>query len=753
LWQLAADAARLAERNFHLAVVVPDGRFLGAAKVRTDTGKTALETLHEALVDARPVALRMCQIELVWRSVAVLKAAMENKALRGGPGAVLVISVNRRIFWTVLELRHWSPNDATKGSPCIVREPIMDDCQESEAWTARRVKHAMEVLSDNSARDLSSIRRWTRYAEILASDMSQESFAELGIDKSAIEHRTWPKNDGNWAVGPIAPTIRWADSSLPQALVNRIEKFQKGEEGTPLAIIVESPVGRTMTASFEKQIRMIAPRIRILRIIGADVARAAGRLAQALGQDRKTPAWLDQVPGIEIKVRKQENAKTNESTTKWIKVIPANEAIPAGETYHSQPQEDRRVSLAPGIEHVYLHFRRGRNEAWDERYSGRSTGHTIRPSEYIRTVEPLARVRPLSGEARIEIIEHLPDGTIQALAASRVSIKWSEMSATSPEVFRSIPELYIFESSKKGWANLEPLLTQVANAGAGSVNWKLKDELYKCINSQWRERLFPLGSDGHPPRFDDPQKFQASQKLLQCAISVLLKELEDSINREVQLKSKVANRMHLPLTWLFTGCPERTVELLLDAIVNPQGPAGCALHINNEFSAWAIYSGVGRAVRSEAALRTIFDNLIGRWESDGGKKQDKFFLAAVTHPMARRIAVRRILTEDRRRFERVWRFLEQHLENILQGIHDSRPNRKQPSLELRYVTMGYRGLCQIRYENSEWFPIDSARAQETSAKLFEASRKVGNKFEHDLVARTAPYLIGEGKDPTMPGGF
>ena len=299
--------------------------------------------------------------------------------------------------------------------------------------------------------------------------------------------------------------------------------------------------------------------------------------------------------------------------------------------------------------------------------AGRATGHTIRPSEHVRFVEALARVRPLSGEARVEIVEHLPNGTVEALAASSVSIRWSNMAKSEPVALRSIPELYIFRSSPEGWNDLEPLLREVVRSGAGNVSVNLKDRLYNCINQQWGERIFPLGSDGEPPRFDDPSLHQAAKALLRDSTAIMLSDLEDYVHGRGKLSVRATNRMHLPLTWLFVGCPEQTVNLLLEAILEPDGPAGSQLKIDNQYSEWSIYQGVGRAIRNETQLRVVFDELIGKWEAMGGRQQDKFLLAAVSHPMARRVAVRRILNEDKARFDRVKGFLDRQLENILDG--------------------------------------------------------------------------------------
>ena len=67
--------------------------------------------------------------------------------------------------------------------------------------------------------------------------------------------------------------------------------------------------------------------------------------------------------------------------------------------------------------------------------------------------------------------------------------------------------------------------------------------------------------------------------------------------------------------------------------------------------------------------------------------------------------------------------------------------------------MGYLGLCHLPYTNRDWFPEDGDEARESFIKLREVSNKVGRVFERWLVERTAPYLIEEGLDLTMPGGF
>ena len=764
LWQLVREARSRSDISTHLALVIPDGKFLGTPKVHGKTGKTALESLHDAFVDARPRELNQSRLELIWRSVAALKAAMtagaaqrQLKQLGKHPGNVLVINVTRKTFWTVLELRPWASSANSKAKDhnhpiCIVRSPVMDECNSDQACATQRVKHAENMLRASGLTDTNAIRHWTRSSELIATGMSSGSLKALGVNEGALEHWSWPTPEGGWRfIDRPRPSRQWPEPTLPTDLKNRLQSFADGLCGDPLAIVLETPAGIEMTKGLARSVRLVAPDIPLVHVTGRHTAVAAAALAELLGRDADTPAWLDEVPRVELEVRHDTDGG---SFTKWMPIVAADKAIPAGETYNTPlDPKTRAVTLAPGVEHIHLHLRRGGELGWDERYSGEQTGHTILPSDHKRKVEPRARVRPLSGEARIEVVEHRPDGQTEVLAGSRSSIKWSDMIPVQPEALGSIPELFVFPTNLQAWNQLEPLLGEVVKAGGGGIGVKLKEKIYKCTQSQWKNAEFPLGSDGRPPQEDDPNKFSAAQRLLAKATSALQGELEDSVNKAMGMKPKVANRLHMPLTWLFTGCPTKTVEVLLNALVEPGGPANATLNVNNEWSAWSIYSGIGRSIQDDDQLRVLFDVLLGMWIQAGATQQDKFLLAAVTHPMARRVSVRRVLGESRQRFDQVKLFLGQQLTNLLNGDSDPRPGgTPHPSLELRYITMGYRGLCQVRYANPDWFHHDSKEAQEAHGKLNDAKR-FGRKFENLLVERTAPYLIGEGRDPTMPGGF
>ncbi len=644
LWQLVADATRRTREDsssgpVHLALVIPDDTYLGGKNTIKNTGKTAIEFLHESFEQLRPQRLIGSRVEFVWRSVAALKAVINQKKLGEDEGAVLVISVNRKTYWTVLKLRYWSKKDQSQSFLCIERSSVMDDCEESEAWTARKVQAVQNAMAAKGISDRDIICRWTRWIEMLATGMNASSLKELGIDINSIEHRSWPKPEGGWKVlsgeSPITgQTISVLDDSLPKSLKCRIKSFLKGKKGRkPLAIVVENPAGEEMTAEFKKSIRRLAGNVVDIHIVKAtDTVRAAAELAENLARDSETgsPAWLDKVPSIQLEVRKKTQNDSEATDTKWVKIVPGKKAIPAGETYQTEPNGKRCVNLAPGIEHVHLHIRRGGDQMWDERYSGRKTGHTIRPSDHVRIVEPLARLRPLSAEARIKIVEHLPNGEKEILPGSKVGIKWSEMLAEPPDALQSIPDLYIFQSKEDLWEELKVLLGRVVNeacAGNG-ISFTLKEELYKCTQRQWKDGNFPLGSDGLPPRPTaySSEKYEDDQRLLKDAIAALLSDLEEGVENNQSFSAWQANRLHMPLTWLFTACPERTVKILLDAIVNLDGSAGRVLHMGNDYSAWSIYSGVGRAVRSEDHLRVIFDTLVEIWKNERSPSQDKFRL-------------------------------------------------------------------------------------------------------------------------------
>ncbi len=765
LWNLVEAANNTSAPN-HLALIVPDNQDFGSLDVRQG-GKTRLEDLYGSLHAARPASLATSRIELVWRSVAVLQAALNKNELRNEVGEVLIVSVNEQILWRVLKLSYWSRNNSDDERIHIVRGPSGASENNRKKGEIPWIKNLRSIVEKRNSDDIDQLCQWTRWIEILASNVPATTLGQFGIDSNAIEHKTWPMGDEEYALWhedtPADVLENYDINVLQEKLKQIVARFLDRQTDKPIAVIIENPISEELVAGMRFFHKHSGEDVPVYYVSGTDTLQAATHLAKVLAESNhhEGPAWLDSVPEIQLEVRG--NLDDDQvGSTNWIKVVSENEVVPAGEIYSTPKDRHRRINLAPGIEYVHLHLCRGNKDLWDERY----TQHAIDPSDHVRVVEPLAKIRPLSEVARIEIVEHLPNGDVETLAGPTNGIKWDDLTSEKPPILGSIPELYIFEASEEGWKDIKPILKRIVASGQSgdgpSQRISLRDELYKCTQNQWRIGQFPLGSDGLPPRTSGGQNYDDDQELLRRAIAIIVRDLEHSVENRIQFKNYgVANRLHLGLTWLFTGCPDKVTNILLEAIINPVGNSGVTLCIDKQYAAWSIYSGVGRTAKRNEFLNVIYDELLVRWEEDsGGTKQDKFLLAAVSHPLARRYLVRSLFYEDQKRFERVKRFLWRHLENIVRGIHDPRPRKKQPSLELRYVIMGYRGLCQIRYKHPEWFPHDGigeGEAENVYHTLMQLSKtfrfSTGGIDERKLLELSAPYLIGEGRDPTMPGGF
>ena len=471
LWKLVEAANREANDPINLALIVPDDQIFGNTKV-VQEGKTRLETLYSSLYAARPPRLMRSRIELVWRSVAVLQAVLDKEELKDKEGEVLVVSVNDRILWRVLELRPWSRNDSGDSPIRIVRTPVNVSIENSKRGEIPWMKDLLRSVEIQNSVDLEKFSQWTRWMEILVTNASSETLDQLGIDANAIEHRTWPFVDGeNVSWRTEAPTVvskNCATDLLPDKLEEVITRFLSPQKEIPLAIIIENPIGDEMVAGFRSLHRNLGDRIQIHHVSGADTARAAARLAEVLAETNHpdSPAWLDSVPEIQLKVREKLDGDQVGSNTNWIEVVSGNEVVPAGEIYSTQPDKRRRITLAPGIEYVHLHLRRsGDEDEGDERY----THHAIEPSDHVRVVEPLARVRPLSEVARIEIVEHLLNNDVETLAGPTNGIKWDKLTSERPAVLGSIPELFIFRASEEGWEYIKPILEQIVESGRNGI--------------------------------------------------------------------------------------------------------------------------------------------------------------------------------------------------------------------------------------------------------------------------------------------
>ena len=746
VWSFLEDASQKAEYPLDLALVIPDDNLFGSSMV--NRGNTNLERLYGNFYRSRPSKLINRQVRLIWRSVATLYAALEQGFIKFREGKVLVININQQLNWKLMELRRWKHDSRHHDTIHITRLPSSNPDESklngSVSWM-RHNKSQEKILSKTV--DPKIFYKSTRWAEILAMDAPESSIIDLGVDPNAIEHRSVEvgySTKEDWRLVPSTLMLNPGVTSLVLGEIGKVIESVVDELGEfPLAIVIENPIGEKISRWFTSLSERICSNVNIYHISGAETVKAASKLASILSDKNhhEAPAWLDTVPEIQVEVRDKD------TSTNWHAIVAGNEVIPAGESYGSTLAKKRRVVLAPGIQHIHLHLRRGHGKPWESRY----TRLPIEPSDYERVVEPIARVRPLTDFTRIELVEHMRDGSTQILAGPTTSFKWSDLETEQPTELRSIPELYVFQSNCKGWLALQAGLDAITK----NNSTKNRHNLYKIESKQWRDKTFPLGSDGQPP-LDCGDNYTQSQALLKAATDLLLSGLEKSIANEDELKLNVARKLHMGLTWLFTGCPERVTEILLDAVLFPDSKAGRTLHVEERYSAWAIYSGIGRTVKSDELLRLIFDDLIQRWENAGNKNQDKFLLAAVSHPLARRVNAHLILSEGKKRFDRVKNFLDQQLDNIIAGEFDTRPSGIQAYLELRYILMGYRGLCQIRYDNSDWFPVNGSEANSIFNKLIRLQKEKPfnfGKFEDRLLTKTAPYLIGEGKNPTMPSGF
>ena len=94
-------------------------------------------------------------------------------------------------------------------------------------------------------------------------------------------------------------------------------------------------------------------------------------------------------------------------------------------------------------------------------------------------------------------------------------------------------------------------------------------------------------------------------------------------------------------------------------------PPELTLNMDNQYSGVVDLSrGWTSGQARNPVERQYLTSSSGNGRTKGGRQQDKFLFAAVSHPMARRVAVRSILNEDRARFDRVKGFLDRQLENI-----------------------------------------------------------------------------------------
>ena len=257
----------------------------------------------------------------------------------------------------------------------------------------------------------------------------------------------------------------------------------------------------------------------------------------------------------------------------------------------------------------------------------------------------------------------------------------------------------------------------------------------------------PLDSAGEPP--GEGSVYEERKRVLREAGEALGENFKERVREKGQARIRTANRWHMGATWLFTGCPSGVVDILMEAVCNPRGTVATRLNLSNEFGRWPIYSGLGRATNTRAQMEMLARETLDQWEKAHRPVPDICSLATISHPAARRAEMREIWIDGRDLFERTWEFLAQQLIGWKStGWPRNKPGT--PALALRYIMMGYRGLCQIRYRRPDWLPTDHPRMYEAAEKLEAAQRRVKQEFVVELCERSIPFLYGEGEDPTIP---
>ena len=745
LWQMVDSTAREVERTVHLALVIPDGRLLGRNRRRT-------EQLYEQIVAARPSRLSDSTVRLVWRSVAAVEAARVRRGRSPADGErYLVVNVNRRTFWTEIV---WGPvctrcgqRQTPHGEPHACppeavrrgwqRAPVMDDCNDDEAWSTTRVEATRATV--RGVLNEMKYREQSRAIEMIAGGAAVETVNLL--------HKTWA-DDGAWH-GPVeAREPPRATAALPRRLEERIARMHAdGLDET--TIVVETPGGIAHTAQFAAAVRNATGRGHE-NVTGVDVAKAAASLAVRQMTEGQV-AWFDNVPRISVSLARRENPGDDGTTVVVEDLIPPNTWTAAGNEYRTPEVPGVQVQIAPGVEHVNLQMTRedpgvpGEAPRQERRHSGGHTGHTLAPTDSERRIRIQAITEPLAGESRIRMMEQHKGGG-ESPIRGRETVRWSDMSPDPGPSRSSIPELYVFERNDDGWDETEETLRKVTKEwrANGTLSPDVLAELYDLLGV---DGALPLDSAGEPP--GEGSIYEERKRVLSEAGEALEENLKKHVKQNGQAEVPIANRWHLGATWLFTRCPSGVVDILMEAILNPGGTVATRLNLSKKFSRWSIYSGLGRATNTRTQMEMLARVTLDQWEKAQRPVPDICRLATISHPAARRAEMREIWIEDRDLFERTWEFLEHQLIGWKsKGWPKKMPGT--PALALRYTMMGYRGLCQIRYRRPDWLPTDHPRMYEAAEKIEAAQGRVKQKFVIELCERSIPFLYGEGEDPTIP---
>ena len=336
----------------------------------------------------------------------------------------------------------------------------------------------------------------------------------------------------------------------------------------------------------------------------------------------------------------------------------------------------------------------------------------------------------------------------------------------------AIPLLYVFEADEGAWLELESHLAELRDwwrddRTEGDRIVDLYNRLYKIFNSKWSDLRYPIDSAGDPPwvRHPDSSKAKATERerrrLVNDARDAMVGRFEEVLagQREVQ-QGRPLNQVHTVPTWMFTNAPDSLALRLASGLARTTDE-GCAvaasLGLDNHFSAWAAYSGIGRSTNSVSALATVWETLLGSWD---GTTPDKFLLAAISHPMGRRMQTTDLLAARPALRSQVINLTTTALDWLSAGRSDPRPggHKGQWALELRYTVFIVRGLLRVCIADQS---VEVRGGTELMCSLADRleqlarNRRLGHNQElvRNLVDRTVPLARGEAGEVALPEGL
>ena len=223
-------------------------------------------------------------------------------------------------------------------------------------------------------------------------------------------------------------------------------------------------------------------------------------------------------------------------------------------------------------------------------------------------------------------------------------------------------------------------------------------------------------------------------------------------------RGRPLNQVHTVPTWMFTNAPDSLALSLASGLArtSDEGRAvGDRLQLDNPFSAWAAYSGIGRTTNTVSALATVWETLLGRWD---GTTPDKFLLAAISHPMGRRMETTDLLAARPALRSQVTHLATTALDWLSAGRSDRRPDGSRWALELRYTVFIVRGLLRVCIADPSVEVrggTDLMRSMADRLEHLGRNRKLGSRQQlvRDLVDRTVPLARGEAGEVALPAGL